>query len=330
MVILSQNLVELLLAEILAALGYALKDIASPSILNESIPITKKKSDIFAKLSGRAMSGYYVLNAISLIISGFLYNINGYIPMFLALGIVLITFILANAFYEPLEFQEEKRDKDSENFKQTLGFIFSSGRLKSLILYSSVMISLINILASTEIYLIEKLKVPSGAIGVSFAVLGMISAWAAKKQDIFHRVFRNKSLTVLGIAISLSCIFSILGFIFRLPISITLIIIFIAYIFKYIVVGIYQVLISKYLSNFTNAKIDAKIFTVQIFINSIVSAVLGVIASIALDRFGIVTTICMLGIIFLILFIIIIIYMKNKLGLKPSEYAETEIMYSKD
>lgn len=333
-VILSRNLVELILAEMAAALGYALKDIASPSLLNESIPVTKRKSEIFGKLSGKAMSGYYILNAVSLIISGFLYNINGYIPMFLALGIILITFILANSFYEPIEsfsnLKEKTINQDKDNdFKEALSFIFSSGRLKSLILYSSVMLSLINILASTEIYLLEELDVSSGFIGVTFAILGIISGIAAKKQNEFHNMFRNKSLTVLGLTISMACIISTLGFVFELPVTITLVIVLVAYVFKYIVVGIYQVLISKYLSNFTNEEIDSKIYTTQIFVNSIVSSILGVVTSVFLDDFGIVNTMLVSGVGFLILFVITIVYMKNKLGLKPSEYSKEEIRYSK-
>ena len=60
------------------------------------------------------MSGYYILNAISLIISGFLYEINGYMPMMLSLAIVIITFILANSFYEPLVLEDEENKKEDE------------------------------------------------------------------------------------------------------------------------------------------------------------------------------------------------------------------------
>jgi len=331
-VILGKNLPELIFAEVFAASGYALKDIASPSMLNESIPITKRKSEIFGKLSGKAMSGYHILNAISLIVSGFLYNINGYIPMFLALGIVLITFILSNVFYEPVNSSQELKEKKkvrTKSIKESLNFIFSSGRLKSLILYSSLMTSLVNILASTEVYLVEKLEISSSIIGILFAVLGIISGLAAKRQNKFHNIFRNKSLTVLGLSISLSCIVSTLGFIFNLPFIMTLIIIFITYMVKYIVVGIYEVLISKYLSNFTNEEIDSKIYTAQIFTNSIVSAVLGVLASVVLAKVGIIATILIAGTMFLILFVITIFYMKNKLGLKPTEYDKKEIKYAK-
>ena len=95
LIIYSKNIIHLILAEMICAFGFALKDISSPSLLNESIQTTKRRSEIFAKLNGKAMSGYYILNAISLIISGILYNINGYIPLILSLIITLISFLLS-------------------------------------------------------------------------------------------------------------------------------------------------------------------------------------------------------------------------------------------
>lgn len=328
-VIFSKNLTQLILAEIASAMGFALKDIASPSLLNESIPITKRKSEIFGKLSGKAMSGYYILNAISLIISGFLYEINGYIPMILSLTIVIITFIISNSFYEPLILENEEKEDEVLGIKDSFKFIFSSGRLKSLLLYSSIMLSLIYILASSEIYLIEELELPSSYIGIIFAMLGIASGIAAKKQDKFQKIFKNKTLSILGITISLTCILACIGFLLNLPTILTLLIILISYTFKYIVVGVYNVLITKYFSNFTNEEIDSKIYAAQLLFNSILSATFGLIASAILARLNIVDSTLIFGTVFLALFIIVTIYMKNKLGLKPEEYSKQETKFSK-
>ena len=100
----STNLLQLILAEITCALAFGLKDIAEPSILNASINYSnEEKSNIFAKIQGKAVSGYYVLSAISLILSGFLYEINGYIPISLTLTIVIITLIISTRFQDVKE-----------------------------------------------------------------------------------------------------------------------------------------------------------------------------------------------------------------------------------
>lgn len=333
LIMFSKNIVHLIFAEMICAFGFALKDIASPSLLNESIPITKRKSEIFAKLSGKGTSGYYILNAVSLIISGFLYNINGYIPIILSLCIVTIAFLLANCFMEPLELtdttSQKATSKEKLKIKESFKFIFSSGRLKSLILFSAIMTSFIYILASAEVYLIEELKISSATIGIIFAILGIISGVSAKKQNLFHEKFKNKTLTILGLAISISCITSTLGFFFKLPKILTLAIIIVSFAIKYSTVGLYYVLISKYLSNFTNEEIDSKIYTMQILCNSISSAILGILASITLNNLNAYKSMLAFGCAFLILFTIIIFYMKNKLGLQANEYSKQEIKYSK-
>lgn len=329
----SKNIFHLIFAEMICSFGFALKDIASPSILNESIPITKRKSEIFAKLNGKAISGYYILNAISLAVSGILYSINGYIPIILSLSIVVLAFLLSSCFIEPLELSDNKENEYQSQknlkLKDSFKFIFSSGRLKSLIFFSAIMSSLISILASSEVYLIEELQISSSIIGITFAVLGIISGISAKKQNKFHEKSKNKTLSILGLAISISCIVSTLGFFLKLPKFITFLIILITFAIRYITVGLFHVLITKYLSNFTNEEIDSKIYSVELLFNSICKTIFGILASLVLDYSNAYISMLIYGIIFLFLFILIIIYMKNKLGLKATEYSVEEIKYAK-
>ena len=82
-------------------------------------------------------------------------------------------------------------------------------------------------------------------------------------------------------------------------------------------------------SNFTNEEIDAKIYAAQLLFNSILSATFGLVASAILARLDIVNSTLIFGTFFLVLFIIVTIYIKNKLGLKPEEYNKEEVKYSK-
>ena len=69
-VIFSTNLFNLLTAEIMSSLAFAIKETAEPSLLNESIPKSKSKDKIFAKISEKGASGYYMINAVSTILAG--------------------------------------------------------------------------------------------------------------------------------------------------------------------------------------------------------------------------------------------------------------------
>ncbi len=342
LIILSKNFYHLLIAECVCSFGFALKDTATPALLNESIPETTKRGIIFAKLNGKAISGYYVLNAISLVISGFLFSVNGYLPISICFAITILCFLISLTFIEPIKNKDLKViDNNKENtsletekkelsLREAFKYIRKSGRLKSLILFGSLMSSFIAILASTQVYLVEELEISSGIIGIIFAFLGIVSAVAAKKQDKFQEKFKNKSLTILSLAISISIMASTIGYFLGLPVPVTLAIVIICFAIKSAVNGIYQVLILKYLSNFANEEVDSKIYAIELLAVSIVNAILGTITSFIFDNLSSYLATFILGTSFLVLFALTILYMKNRLGLKPEEYSKEETKYAKE
>ena len=84
---------------------------------------------------------------------------------------------------------------------------------------------------------------------------------------------------------------------------------------------------SRYLRNFSNEKIDTKIFTAKNFLKSILSAVIGIIGSFLLDRMNISYCMLIIGASTIILTILLSQYMKTRVGLKPQEYSKEEIKY---
>lgn len=329
LIIFSKNLFNLITAEIICSLAFAIKGSAEPSLLNESIPPTKNKSLIFAKINQKGMSSYYLINAIATILAGFLYGVNQYIPIILSLTVLIIVTILSTLFIEPIE----KNKKTTISFqqikelKEAFQFVSKSERLKSLIIFSAMMTGIFSILSNYEISLLEDLEVSSSYLGILFAFLGIISSISTKKQESFHLKFTNKALSVLGFLVVGSCILAGIAGKISTYFKIAIMLIVTAYIIKYLCVGIYYALIEKYLSNFTNEEIDTKIFTANNLVISISSAIVGVIASFLLDRME--TALCMIiiGIIFFILMILINKYMKTRVGLKPEEYSEEERKY---
>lgn len=218
-VILSQNLFHLIIAEAFCAFAFSLKDVADLSLINESIPETTKKSTIFAKILTKGSSRHFILNSLSLIISGFLFAINGYLPIIISLIITILSFLLSCLFIDPLD--SIKSDSDNINYKKlaienfrdsikdfisSFKFILSSNRLRSLILFSSIMSGLISILANMQVGILEEKIISSSIIGIIFAILEIIASISLKKQEQFHNKFKNKSLSILGATISISCL----------------------------------------------------------------------------------------------------------------------------
>ena len=330
MIIFSNNLFNLIIAEILSSLAFGIKDSAVPAILNESIPPSRYKSKIFSRISAKGASGYYILNSISKIIAGFFYDINPYIPITLSLTITIIVTLLSVGFIEPqknTKIKEIKEFNQIKELKDSLKFTLKSERLKSLILFDSVVVGIISVLATYEISLLEELNISAKYLCTIFAILGIVSGILAKKQEKFHNKYKNKSLSILIGVIGLTIIAAGISGLISRQYRIFIAVIIIAYIIKYAYDSIYQQLIEKYLRNFANEKIDTKIFVIKNFLGSIQSAFIGIIASFLLDRMNTAYCMMILGISTLLFTIVMNKYMKTRVGLKPEEYSKEEIKY---
>lgn len=327
----SRNLFDLIIAELLSALAFAIKDSAELALLNESIPASRYKGQIFAKINERGISNYYIINAISTILSGFLYDVNPYIPIILALTTTLFLTILSRGFVEPPIIQNKKKNKkdfsEIKNLKESFKFILKSERLKSLILFSAITVGVFSVLTNYEISLLEKLDIDAKYLGIIFAVLGIISGIVTKKQEAFHNKYRNKTLCLILGGLGISIIVSGISAIIATKYRIFIIFIIISYVIKYAYKGIYNPLMDKYLRNFSNEEIDTKIFTAKNFFGSIFSVIIGVFASFILERMDIAICMTLIGIITVILTIIMDKYMKTRVGLKPEEYSKEERKY---
>lgn len=333
LIIFSNNLFNLIIAEILSSTAFAIKDSAEPSLLNESIPASKQKSKIFARISEKGMSSYYIINAIATVTAGFLYDVNPYIPITLSLTTLLIVTFLATLFIEPVKKAERKKIESTnqlKEIKEAFEFVLKSERVKGLILFAAIMTGITSVLSNYEINLLEELEVSASFLGTIFAMLEIVAALAIKKQENFHNKFRNKSLTVIGFLTIGTCFLSGIMGLIAAKYQIAIVAIILVYILRYFSSGMYYPLIEKYLSNFTNEDIDTKIFTANNLLRSITSVAIGIMASFLLDRME--TAYCMLimGVIFFLLMIVVVKFMKTRVGLRPEEYPKEEIKYDKE
>ena len=174
-IILSQRFVDLVFAEFLRATALAIKDIAEPSLLGSSIPSSKYKSSIYSKMVSKGTSRYFVLNAISKIIAGFLFAINGYLPIICALIVLVVSTIMAFGFIEPIKGKNGKDDdintkKQLEDIRDGFVYVLKSERLKALILCSALIGTLLAIENNYHISLFEDLNISSKVVGIIAAI----------------------------------------------------------------------------------------------------------------------------------------------------------------
>lgn len=327
--ILSRNLYDLIIAEFFCTLAFALKNIVETSILSESIPPSKYKSKIFSNINSKGASRYYVLSTISKIIAGGLFEINGYLPIIFSFITVTISVIMSLFFIEPIK-KKQKKDITGNEFKdikQGISFVFKSERLKALILAYALISAFLSVLSNYNISLLEEIGISSVTIGVISAIMSFARALASKRERIFHNKFKNKSIITISLILSVSCIMCGICGIEARTNSLLLGIIIIALLGCGFSEGMYYTIRDKYLGNFSNKKIDTKIYTVNQLFENILKVIAGIIASFLLDKMK--TSYCMIviGIMFTIIYIWTEKYMKTRVGLKPEEYSKEERKY---
>ena len=145
LLILASNIYMIILAWFFSAFGYALKGLTESNLLYDSIPKTKKRGEIFSKIDGKASSIFYYFDAISGVTTGFLFVINGYLPMILSLFICIISLLLSFNFKEVENSTCEENDLENISIKNILldlktasKFIVKSNRLRSLLIFNGV------------------------------------------------------------------------------------------------------------------------------------------------------------------------------------------------
>ncbi len=324
------NLFDLSLAKFISSLAWSIKHIAEPTLLNTSIPPSKYKSSIFAKISARGIMGYYIMGALSRMIAGVLFSINGYLPIVCSLSVLVIVSIISLFFIEPIKKQKNNSvdvKKQLKDIGQGFKFIIKSERLKALILAAALIGSLLNILLDYQTSLWQEVKVPAYIIGFMAAIISLSSAYASKKQESFNNRFKNKTIIIIGLMASLSTIVAGIAGLKAEQFSILLIVIATSFLIARFAHGMFHTIIDRYFRNFTNKDIDTKIFAVKNLFVNIVSAFAGIVASFLLNKMS--TAYCMIivGTSFTIMYILMEKYMKTRVGLKPGEYSKQETKY---
>ena len=332
MFMMTGNIYDLILAKFISSLAFSLKDIAEPSLLNSSIPPSKYKSNILAKINAKGASGDYILGAVSKIIGAILFEFNTYLPFICSLVMLIIVTIMSIRFIEPVKRKEKTKQsglvkKQLKNIEEGFKYILKSNRLKALIIASALIASLLSILSNYNTSILQYVKIPTYIIGFIAAGMSAVSSMASKMQEKFHNKFRNKSLITLALIASISTIIiGISGMIADKSKFFIGVIIF-AIMMSRFTHGMYFTLIDKYFTNFSNKDIDTKIFAVKNLVVNMTSAIMGFIASFLLDKMEITYCMIIVGIAFTIMYILMEIYMKTRVGLKPEEYSKDEKKY---
>jgi len=321
------NFEMLLISQLLCAFAYIIKGTCETDMLYDSLERGEKRGVTFAKIDGKANSKYYYIDAISAVLSGFLFVVNPYLPMILCFIILLSMFFLSTKFEEI--HQEKGRMRIREELKNIrYGFrnIFKSKRLKSLLLFNAIFIGMIKILQNLRNTVLIEIGMPEQYFGIIFAALGIIAGISARNQGRIHKKHRNKTLAFLSMPTAVSCLLIGVILLCNFSIEVTITLVLILFIIQYIMRGPYYVLIKQYFNNFTNSEKRIRIATANNLCENAIASILIFASSFILDLVDIKFTMIIVGCIFIIGFVLLLDYMRSRVGLKAEEYSKKEIL----
>lgn len=330
--ILAQNFSHLLIAFFVDAIGYVIKGVCETNILYDSLPIGKKRGSLYATIDGLAVSRYYIIDAITSLIAGFTFVINPYIPIFLCLTANIIATILATRFKNiqmPNEIQDtkEKPAQYFEQLKKAIRFVKKSTRIKCLLLFFGIMSALIYNMTSIRSSVLEQIQLPEQYFGIVFAISQIAASMCSRAQNLIHKRFRNSTLAHLGIPLTISCI--LIGFLSMIGNGFTsTFIIILLFVIQGAIKGPYNVLIYRYLNNFTNVNIRTKLATLRNIIYNTFTIIISLFGALLLHFTTASNTILIIGCISTIIMILLLDYMRGKVGLKPDKYNKEDLKYS--
>ena len=90
----------MIISNFFLAFAFVIKAMAESTILYDSLEDTPNKREQFTKYEGKSAAGYFFLDAITSLGTGFLYVINPYVPLIICLLVTIFTMFLSAMLHE--------------------------------------------------------------------------------------------------------------------------------------------------------------------------------------------------------------------------------------
>lgn len=318
----------LALAQFISGTAFALKYVSESNLLSSSIPQapTYQRNEIFSRLDKKGFSRYCMFSAISTIISGFLYDINPYIPIFLCLICIIASTAISFNFNDIQEEESKQSFKDYiKDLKKGYKFITKSKRLRALLVMTGAIWGIIVLLDSYQLTLLQDIGASSIQIGIIFAMFELTRGFFSNTAIDFNKKFKNKSLTNILLTFAIGFIFAGIIAVTHIPFYTKLIVIVAILLVMGGANAIDQILAKKYVNNFTSTKILPAIYSAKSICDNIFRTVITLLGAAIVGVYNIDIAMVAMGIFILILTLGLTIYSKDKLGLKPEEYTQKDI-----
>ncbi|MCL2354885.1 MAG: MFS transporter [Oscillospiraceae bacterium] len=328
LIIFINSFATLLIVYFIGALGQSIKGIAQNTILYDSAKHKKGKTSV-ASIDAKGSMALYYVEGITTFFTGYLFVINNYLPIVISASVSALSAIIAYRFEEIEKVNKEKitMRESLSNVKQGFKYIAKSRRLRALFLFSSIFGGMLTMMYTYEKSLLRDLQVAPQYFGIIFAILTIVSGIAVKYQEKIHNIFRNKALTFISLPTLIAFIIIGLATISNLTRGIVMTVVFLGFFVQRFLRGPYWTLERKYLSNFTNSDIRPKIVSASQILYGVGTSIIMFFAGLLLDHYYTNMAYIIVGVVGTAVMLLVLSYMKPRIGLNPEKYSDEDILY---
>ena len=333
LIIFSNSIYLTIIAFLFNAIGFCFKGLTETNILADSINMkNKNEKKLFSLAYSLGLKNYLILDGITSFFIGVTYQINEYLPIVISLMFTVISTFISACF----KTKEKKNDESIKFFveykKQFVNLIdsfkklFKSKRIKALLIFIFLFSGfLYGSYSVRETLLTEYYEVNSTNFGIIIASLTILGGVSELLQDKIQKIFKNRTLTFISLLYVITFILVYIISLIDTPIELKLIFTIVLFAIQYAIDSLYKCFENIYQKNFTTQQIRVKISSIIEIIRNFSSFFIAFMFSIVVGNFEIDKSILYIGIVFFILFIFALIYMKPRFGLKREEYDKSDI-----
>lgn len=309
-------------ADMLAALGFTLKNITESSILYSSLRKLGKRSE-FTKIEGRSNSKYYYYDAFASLIAGFLFVFNSYIPVVLC-GINLLVSFIISLYFSNVDKANEENYSIKDVIIETKS-ILNSNRLKAIYLFSFIFTGIVTVSSVLYKAIILDVGIKEQYSTIVICIMSIFVGIGAKTLFHVEKMTKNKTLKFFSINYVMSLgIVGVMGILKKLDMF-TLSSILIALSLMGYIQGAYRVALKKYTLSFTTHEIRNRITSTYYIFENIGKALFTFLIGLLLNYTSNSIACIIFASISFVVMVFVIYYMRGRLGLKPEQYAPEDI-----
>ena len=323
------------------AIGFCLKRLVDTNFLAENIEMKSKEGrKLFSTVIAISNRNYYVLDGVTSFLTGLTFMINGYLPMIISLAFATMAFVISLMF-KNVETKEEKEEEEKlkvgkafkrefKNVIDSFKTLLKSKRIRSFLLFVLAFNGILYgsyMLRSTM--LSEYYEIDDSSLAFLTAGMTLVSGLTAIVQEKLKDKLRNKnlafiSLVFIGTYILTSVVAgSTMPFYFKLCITIFF------FMLQYIINSANEIAASSYSKNFTTSKIRVKISAAYAIVKNLSEFITTFAFGLLLEGIAIEKLFMYIGLVFAVILILVLLYMRKHFGLKPEEYDKSEIFDAK-